>query len=98
MRPVGAMYAGDMIGRSLLAVNDKEQRDILLADTYTGLKYFFRDRGELLCMHGVAGSLYFVDIRPRPGLRIIQGIRQSTFSDAGRTPDTVQKRDQADTR
>ncbi|MDO6440661.1 LTA synthase family protein [Marinobacter sp. 2_MG-2023] len=42
------MYAGDMIGRSLLAVNDKEQRDILLADTYTGLKYFFRDRGELL--------------------------------------------------
>lgn len=41
-------YAGDMIGRSLLAQNDQTSRDILLADTYTGLKYFLRETGELL--------------------------------------------------
>lgn len=41
-------YAGNMIGRSLLALNDKKNRDILLADTYTGLKYFLREKGELM--------------------------------------------------
>jgi len=41
-------YAGDMIGRSLLVQIDQKPRDILLADTYTGLKYFLREKGELL--------------------------------------------------
>lgn len=40
--------AGEMIGRSLLVTNDRERRDILLADTYTGLKYFLRESGQLL--------------------------------------------------
>lgn len=40
--------AGDMIGRSLLVSNDRKRRDILLADTYTGLKYFLRESGQLL--------------------------------------------------
>ena len=37
-----------MIGRSLLVQIDQTPRDILLADTYTGLKYFLREKGELL--------------------------------------------------
>ena len=40
--------AGDMIGRSLLVNNDRKRRDIMLADTYTGLKYFLRETGQLL--------------------------------------------------
>lgn len=40
--------AGDMIGRSLLIKQPKTQRDLLLADTYTGLKYFLRESGHLL--------------------------------------------------
>lgn len=40
--------AGGMIGRSLLVSNDRKRRDILLADTYTGLKYFLRESGQLL--------------------------------------------------
>ncbi|WP_297792380.1 LTA synthase family protein [uncultured Marinobacter sp.] len=40
--------AGEMIGRSLLALNDRKRRDIMLADTYTGLKYFLRESGQLL--------------------------------------------------
>lgn len=38
---------GDMIGRSLL-VQQNTTRDLLLADTYTGLKYFLRESGKLL--------------------------------------------------
>ncbi|MGB1950645.1 MAG: LTA synthase family protein [Marinobacter sp.] len=41
-------HAGDMVGRSLLATNDRQRRDIMLADTYTGLKYFLRESGQLL--------------------------------------------------
>lgn len=41
-------HAGDMVGRSLLATNHRERRDIMLADTYTGLKYFLRESGKLL--------------------------------------------------
>lgn len=40
--------AGDMIGRSLLVSNDRKRRDIMLADTYTGFKYFLRETGQLL--------------------------------------------------
>lgn len=40
--------AGDMIGRSLLVSQQDHQRDLLLADTYTGLKYFLRESGQLL--------------------------------------------------
>ncbi|MEX2474172.1 LTA synthase family protein [Marinobacter sp.] len=40
--------AGNMVGRSLLVANDRKRRDILLADTYTGLKYFLRESGQLL--------------------------------------------------
>ena len=40
--------AGDMIGRSLMVKQPKQQRDLLLADTYTGLKYFLRESGQLL--------------------------------------------------
>lgn len=39
---------GDMIGRSLLIKQETTDRDLLLADTYTGLKYFLRESGELL--------------------------------------------------
>lgn len=38
---------GDMIGRSLLAEPGRG-RDLLLADTYTGMKYFLRESGRLL--------------------------------------------------
>ncbi len=37
-----------MIGRSLMVKQPKQQRDLLLADTYTGLKYFLRESGQLL--------------------------------------------------
>lgn len=40
--------AGEMVGRSLLVTNDRKRRDIMLADTYTGLKYFLRESGQLL--------------------------------------------------
>ncbi|RMJ05976.1 phosphoglycerol transferase I [Marinobacter litoralis] len=40
--------AGGMIGTSLLAMNSKPTRDLLLADTYTGMKYFLRNEGKLL--------------------------------------------------
>jgi len=40
--------AGNMIGRSLLVRQQESQRDLLLADTYTGLKYFLRESGNLL--------------------------------------------------
>lgn len=40
--------AGDMVGRSLLATQDRKRRDIMMADTYTGLKYFLRESGQLL--------------------------------------------------
>lgn len=39
---------GDMIGRSLLVKQQSHPRDLLLADTYTGLKYFLRESGQLL--------------------------------------------------
>ena len=39
---------GDMIGRSLLVRQQNATRDLLLADTYTGLKYFLRESGKLL--------------------------------------------------
>lgn len=39
---------GDMIGRSLLVWQLDTERDLLLADTYTGLKYFLRESGQLL--------------------------------------------------
>ncbi|MCL7944908.1 sulfatase-like hydrolase/transferase [Marinobacter sp. ATCH36] len=39
---------GDMIGRSLLVQQHDSERDLLLADTYTGLKYFLRESGQLL--------------------------------------------------
>ncbi|MEP1213628.1 MAG: sulfatase-like hydrolase/transferase [Marinobacter sp.] len=39
---------GDMIGRSLLVQQQNATRDLLLADTYTGLKYFLRESGQLL--------------------------------------------------
>lgn len=39
---------GDMIGRSLLVQQHNTSRDLLLADTYTGLKYFLRESGQLL--------------------------------------------------
>ncbi|NMT64591.1 LTA synthase family protein [Marinobacter orientalis] len=39
---------GDMIGRSLLVRQQNSERDLLLADTYTGLKYFLRESGQLL--------------------------------------------------
>lgn len=39
---------GDMIGRSLLVQQHDVDRDLLLADTYTGLKYFLRESGHLL--------------------------------------------------
>lgn len=39
---------GDMIGRSLLIHQQDTKRDLLLADTYTGLKYFLRESGQLL--------------------------------------------------
>lgn len=39
---------GDMIGRSLLVWEQTTSRDLLLADTYTGLKYFLRESGQLL--------------------------------------------------
>lgn len=39
---------GDMIGRSLLVRQEDAERDLLLADTYTGLKYFLRESGQLL--------------------------------------------------
>lgn len=39
---------GDMIGRSLLVRQEDSERDLLLADTYTGLKYFLRESGQLL--------------------------------------------------
>lgn len=39
---------GDMIGRSLLVRQENSERDLLLADTYTGLKYFLRESGQLL--------------------------------------------------
>lgn len=40
--------AGNMIGRSLLVPDDDVNRDLLLADTYTGLKYFIRESGVML--------------------------------------------------
>ncbi|WP_323750625.1 LTA synthase family protein [Marinobacter sp.] len=40
--------AGGMIGTSLLAMDSEPARDILLADTYTGMKYFLRNQGKLL--------------------------------------------------
>lgn len=40
--------AGDMIGRSLLVRQQGNPRNLLLADTYTGLKYFLRESGQLL--------------------------------------------------
>lgn len=40
--------AGGMIGTSLLAMNSAPTRDLLLADTYTGMKYFLRNQGKLL--------------------------------------------------
>lgn len=39
---------GPMTGRSLLAVNDRTDRELLLADTYTGLKFLLRESGQLL--------------------------------------------------
>ncbi len=39
---------GDMIGRSLLVWRQNTERDLLLADSYTGLKYFLRESGQLL--------------------------------------------------
>lgn len=42
------MKTGDMIGRSLLVQQQNAERDLLLADTYTGLKYFLRESGQLL--------------------------------------------------
>lgn len=41
-------HAGNMVGRSLLVNNDPIKRDLLLADTYTGIKYFLRETGTLL--------------------------------------------------
>ncbi|KPQ30272.1 MAG: phosphoglycerol transferase [Marinobacter excellens HL-55] len=40
--------AGRMIGRSLLTTDIAKSRDIMLADTYTGMKYFLRETGTLL--------------------------------------------------
>lgn len=37
-----------MTGRSLLSRNDRVKRELLLADTYTGMKYFLRETGQLL--------------------------------------------------
>ncbi|WP_339804070.1 sulfatase-like hydrolase/transferase [uncultured Marinobacter sp.] len=52
MTIVDVVGAGDdtatMTGRSLLAVNDHTERDLLLADTYTGLKFLLRESGQLL--------------------------------------------------
>lgn len=38
---------GDMIGRSLQAESDRT-RDLILADTYSGIKYFLRESGRLM--------------------------------------------------
>ncbi|WP_372996756.1 LTA synthase family protein [Marinobacter sp.] len=40
--------AGQMVGRSLQARTDPDRRGLLLADTYTGLKYFLNESGSLL--------------------------------------------------
>ncbi|BEH14204.1 MULTISPECIES: LTA synthase family protein [Marinobacter] len=40
--------AGDMLGRSLLSEPTEPARDLMLADTYTGMKYFLRESGTLL--------------------------------------------------
>lgn len=40
--------AGGMIGTSLLALDQNQSRDIMLADTYTGMKYFLRNGGNLM--------------------------------------------------
>lgn len=37
-----------MTGRSLLSQDTSDPRDLLLADTYTGMKFFLRESGELL--------------------------------------------------
>ncbi|MFB2763620.1 LTA synthase family protein [Marinobacter shengliensis] len=40
--------AGNMLGRSLLSEPTEPTRDLILADTYTGMKYFLRESGTLL--------------------------------------------------
>lgn len=40
--------AGNMLGRSLLSEPTEPARDLMLADTYTGMKYFLRESGTLL--------------------------------------------------
>ncbi|HLV77367.1 MAG TPA: LTA synthase family protein [Marinobacter sp.] len=40
--------AGGMIGASLLAMQKLPPRDIMLADTYTGMKYFLHSEGSLM--------------------------------------------------
>lgn len=43
-----AHAAGNLIGRSLLVREPDSVRDLILADTYTGMKYFLRESGQLL--------------------------------------------------
>lgn len=43
-----AQAAGNIIGRSLLVKEPDSVRDLILADTYTGMKYFLRESGQLL--------------------------------------------------
>lgn len=38
----------EMTGRSLLATEDTTSRELMLADTYIGMKYFLRESGEML--------------------------------------------------
>lgn len=37
-----------MTGRSLLSRNNQVERELMLADTYTGMKFFLRETGQLL--------------------------------------------------
>ncbi len=41
-------HVDQMIGRSLLIREDLTQRELLLADTYTGMKFFLRESGLLM--------------------------------------------------
>lgn len=43
-----ASEATTMTGRSLLVTRGSEDRELLLADIYTGMKYFLRESGQLL--------------------------------------------------
>lgn len=56
--------ASDMIGRSLLVRHPDTQRDLLLADTYTGLKYFLRESGRLLSCSELMTNCVTWDFEP----------------------------------